>query len=158
MTEEICNINQTHIYIGHVFQAVHNCNFDELQDTRLCIFFFQAEDGIRGRDVTGVQTCALPIFDLDHLTPAEKEKLSGQGPGFPYVLRPGAKTLIIGPGGGWDVSRAIASGSKDVTGVEINPITATTIMRERFPELSRRLYFRPEVHMFVEDGRSFVRR
>src|SRR5437773_7944972 len=24
-------------------------------------FFFQAEDGIRGRDVTGVQTCALPI-------------------------------------------------------------------------------------------------
>mgnify|MGYP007026209540 CR=1 FL=1 len=24
-------------------------------------FFFQAEDGIRGYDVTGVQTCALPI-------------------------------------------------------------------------------------------------
>jgi len=24
-------------------------------------FFFQAEDGIRDRDVTGVQTCALPI-------------------------------------------------------------------------------------------------
>jgi len=23
------------------------------------IFFFQVEDGIRGRDVTGVQTCAL---------------------------------------------------------------------------------------------------
>src|SRR5437773_10953065 len=26
-------------------------------------FFFQAEDGIRDRDVTGVQTCALPICD-----------------------------------------------------------------------------------------------
>src|SRR5690606_40112890 len=25
-------------------------------------FFFQAEDGIRGFHVTGVQTCALPIF------------------------------------------------------------------------------------------------
>src|SRR6266540_515312 len=25
-------------------------------------FFFQAEDGIRVRDVTGVQTCALPIY------------------------------------------------------------------------------------------------
>src|SRR6266540_5826370 len=24
-------------------------------------FFFQAEDGIRDRDVTGIQTCALPI-------------------------------------------------------------------------------------------------
>ena len=27
------------------------------------VFFFQAEDGIRDYDVTGVQTCALPIFD-----------------------------------------------------------------------------------------------
>src|SRR5699024_12165435 len=26
-----------------------------------CLFFFQAEDGIRDRNVTGVQTCALPI-------------------------------------------------------------------------------------------------
>ena len=26
------------------------------------LFFFQAEDGIRDRLVTGVQTCALPIF------------------------------------------------------------------------------------------------
>src|SRR5699024_11904087 len=25
-------------------------------------FFFQAEDGIRDRNVTGVQTCALPIW------------------------------------------------------------------------------------------------
>src|SRR3989442_10536327 len=27
-------------------------------------FFFQAEDGIRDADVTGVQTCALPIYEL----------------------------------------------------------------------------------------------
>src|SRR5207247_8212499 len=27
-----------------------------------CLFFFQAEDGIRDPLVTGVQTCALPIF------------------------------------------------------------------------------------------------
>src|SRR5256885_3137657 len=27
-----------------------------------CLFFFQAEDGIRDYKVTGVQTCALPIF------------------------------------------------------------------------------------------------
>src|SRR5437868_11520253 len=26
------------------------------------LFFFQAEDGIRDRNVTGVQTCALPIL------------------------------------------------------------------------------------------------
>ena len=28
----------------------------------LCYFFFQAEDGIRDYKVTGVQTCALPIY------------------------------------------------------------------------------------------------
>src|SRR5947209_14319505 len=28
----------------------------------LTIFFFQAEDGIRDIGVTGVQTCALPIY------------------------------------------------------------------------------------------------
>src|SRR5699024_9653913 len=27
-------------------------------------FFFQAEDGIRDRNVTGVQTCALPILSI----------------------------------------------------------------------------------------------
>src|SRR5690554_6003806 len=34
-------------------------------------FFFQAEDGIRDADVTGVQTCALPIY----LVPAHEEVL-----------------------------------------------------------------------------------
>src|SRR3989442_11984700 len=33
-------------------------------------FFFQAEDGIRDADVTGVQTCALPIFDHTLVLPA----------------------------------------------------------------------------------------
>src|SRR2546427_2010832 len=35
----------------------------ELQDDFVFFFFFQAEDGIRDLTVTGVQTCALPIFD-----------------------------------------------------------------------------------------------
>src|SRR5471032_2151561 len=38
-----------------------------------CFFFFQAEDGIRVRDVTGVQTCALPITE---------NLLGGEGNGF----------------------------------------------------------------------------
>ena len=32
------------------------------------VFFFQAEDGIRDRLVTGVQTCALPISDGSDLS------------------------------------------------------------------------------------------
>src|SRR5689334_23833196 len=33
-----------------------------LNARRFCVFFFQAEDGIRDGTVTGVQTCALPIL------------------------------------------------------------------------------------------------
>src|SRR5690606_40034596 len=32
--------------------------------TLFFFFFFQAEDGIRDFHVTGVQTCALPIFEV----------------------------------------------------------------------------------------------
>src|SRR2546430_8711618 len=41
--------------------------FDKVQCNRLehLFFFFQAEDGIRYLTVTGVQTCALPIFHGD---------------------------------------------------------------------------------------------
>lgn len=97
-------------------------------------------------------------FDFDNLSERERRDLTLQGPGFPYQVRPGARTLIIGPGGGWDVARAIASGAKDITGVEINGIIANDVMRKKFPHLSNRLYFRPEVKIVVEDGRSFVRR
>src|SRR5437773_2951683 len=50
----------------------------------VCIFFFQAEDGIRDRDVTGVQTCALPIYEprrpnavlLERQYPARRRSIS----------------------------------------------------------------------------------
>src|SRR5687767_15685444 len=35
----------------------------------MCFFFFQAEDGIRDKLVTGVQTCALPIFPTSAILP-----------------------------------------------------------------------------------------
>ncbi len=101
---------------------------------------------------------AIANFDFDHLTANQIQDLEHQGPGIAYNLRPAAKTLVIGSGGGWEVSRALASGSHDVTAVEINPIIATKIMREKFPQMSRGLYLRPDVHLHIEDGRSFVRR
>jgi hypothetical protein len=118
------------------------------------------EPGSNTRNVVidGDAETGVANFNFSRLTADEKNYLAYHGPGFPYILRPGAKTLIIGPGGGWDVARALASGSKDVTGVEINPIIADEIMRKRFPAYSQNLYLRPDVHIFVEDGRSFVRR
>jgi hypothetical protein len=97
-------------------------------------------------------------FNWDRFTDQDRDALLHEGPGFVFAIRPAAKVLIIGPGGGWDVARALASGSTDITGVEINPIIARTIMQERFPHLSDGLYLLPQVHIHVEDGRAFVRR
>src|SRR3712207_8842029 len=44
----------------------------------LLFFFFQAEDGIRDIGVTGVQTCALPIYALGV---ADREGLDDRSPG-----------------------------------------------------------------------------
>ena len=113
---------------------------------------------VRNIVIDGDAETGVANFNFSQLSPHEREYLAYHGPGFPYLLRPAAKTLVIGPGGGWDVARALAAGSKDVTGVEINPIIADVIMRQKFPEYSQYLYFRPDVHIIVEDGRSYVRR
>jgi spermidine synthase len=78
-------------------------------------------------------------------------------PALANVLRPHGEFAIIGPGGGVDVLRAVASGSPSVTAIEINPIIANTIMRGRYADYAYHLYERPEVHIHVTDGRSFVR-
>src|SRR5258708_22621108 len=45
------------------------------------VFFFQAEDGIRDDLVTGVQTCALPIYRGDAVVPATSQAVVGrEGP------------------------------------------------------------------------------
>src|SRR5256886_9159708 len=41
------------------------------------VFFFQAEDGIRDLTVTGVQTCALPIFGPRPLVESEDRRIDG---------------------------------------------------------------------------------
>src|SRR5256884_1174429 len=54
----------------------HHTHDYELRVARLFFFFFQAEDGIRDVAVTGVQTCALPIWFSErgrsHPAPAKK--------------------------------------------------------------------------------------
>src|SRR5438132_9289953 len=55
-------------------------------------FFFQAEDGIRDHCVTGVQTCALPIYRLDDLA---IENQAGPVDQALFALRQGAAGLAI---------------------------------------------------------------
>ncbi|MBV9073118.1 MAG: hypothetical protein JOZ10_05745 [Acidobacteria bacterium] len=86
-----------------------------------------------------------------------KADLMNAAPSLANVLRPRGDFAIIGPGGGVDVLRAVANGSHNVTGIEINPLIADTIMRNKYADYAYHLYQRPEVHIHVADGRSYLR-
>src|SRR5699024_11234614 len=60
---------------------------------RLFLFFFQAEDGIRDRNVTGVQTCALPIFPV--VRDRRVLEPSGLAEGEPLVIGKGVVPVHV---------------------------------------------------------------
>jgi spermidine synthase len=84
------------------------------------------------------------------------EHLTADVTALAYVLRPGRKSLVIGPGGGRDVLTALKFGSRDVTAVELNPLMAE-VVNVHFGDFTGRLYERPEVKFTIDDGRHFVR-
>src|SRR5256886_11227463 len=51
-------------------EAPHPARRDLPSGGDILFFFFQAEDGIRDLTVTGVQTCALPIYMVRRVGPA----------------------------------------------------------------------------------------
>src|SRR5437762_7447591 len=53
----MCTASSSYYHMLRAMFALRSLDFV------LFFFFFQAEDGIRDTSVTGVQTCALPIYD-----------------------------------------------------------------------------------------------
>lgn len=86
--------------------------------------------------------------------PESRKKLSTWMQYLPFSIKNDPKVLIIGSGGGRDVVAAIASGSTDVTTVEINPIIFQTV--RDYGELAGNVYDHKYVHANVDEGRSFV--
>src|SRR3989441_4162081 len=77
-------------------------------------FFFQAEDGIRDKLVTGVQTCALPISRAQASSGRRREEGS---PGAPRHAPAGAPPCRGDAGDGREVSEwRRSSGSRRLRG------------------------------------------
>jgi spermidine synthase len=75
---------------------------------------------------------------------------------LPYRLRPGARALVLDPRGGWDLWVALAEGARSVTAVEPNPLVVAAVRAQG--AWAGNLYDRPDVALFVEDGRAFLAR
>ncbi len=87
----------------------------------------------------------------------EKKQLTNDLGALAYYINPNAKVLIIGAGGGVDVLRALLFNST-VTGVEINEIIVDDLMKGKLKNFSGSLYFRDDVNVIIDEGRSFIRR
>lgn len=75
---------------------------------------------------------------------------------LPFKLAPGDDVLVIGPGGGSDVLVALASGSRRVTVVEMNPLMIDFV--RHYGGRAGHLYDRPEVEVISDEGRTFISR
>ena len=82
--------------------------------------------------------------------------LRGSYRALPFRLVPHAETLVIGPGGGADVIAALASGSRNVTAVEMNPLMIQFV--RHYGERAGNLYNRPDVEVIQSEGRNFISR
>jgi SAM-dependent methyltransferase len=89
--------------------------------------------------------------DLDNV-----KDMAGSYRALPFRLTPNAETLIIGPGGGPDVVAALASGSKKVTAVEMNPLMLKFV--RSYGARAGNLYDRPDVETIQSEGRNFISR
>ncbi|HUA16668.1 MAG TPA: hypothetical protein VMG31_15345 [Verrucomicrobiae bacterium] len=74
-----------------------------------------------------------------------------------YVGKAHPKILIIGSGGGSQVLAGVASGASSITAIDVNP-AVNDIVANLMNDFWGNLYHQPEVHVFTDEGRSFVRR
>jgi predicted membrane-bound spermidine synthase len=90
--------------------------------------------------------------------PRQHRYLADRVESLAYHLRPGADALIMGPGGGIDVTTARLFWAHAVTAVEVNPIVARDVMsREPFLSYAGDVYGQPRVSLVVDEARSFLR-
>ncbi len=87
---------------------------------------------------------------------ASAAKLKDWYRALPFKFTPDAQTLVIGPGGGADVLAALASGSRRVTAVELNPLMLQFV--RHYGSRAGNLYDRPDVEVIQSEGRNFISR
>ena len=75
---------------------------------------------------------------------------------LPYRMRPQARVLVLGAGGGTEVLQALVLGARAVDAVELNP-QLVALVRNTFRAYAGDLYRDPKVRVHVADARGFVR-
>src|SRR5687767_15766456 len=87
-----------------------------MHENRECIwfFFFQAEDGIRDKLVTGVQTCALPISGSVLLKPHPDGLIERAASPITRIREKGFQRSTIGRASYWPLTQTSRSEERRV--------------------------------------------
>jgi hypothetical protein len=70
-----------------------------------------------------------------------------------HHMKPAAKTLVIGTGGGRDLLAGLAFGQPSILGLEINPLMRRMV-EEEYGDYTSRPYSRPGVEVVIDEARS----
>jgi hypothetical protein len=73
------------------------------------------------------------------------------------VLAPNPKVLIIGAAGGHEVLASLYHGAREITAVELNPVTVE-LTRGPYADYTGRIAYDPRVTWINGEGRSFIQR
>lgn len=104
-------------------------------------------------DIDG--TAWTPMFNYDG-NPARIAFLRESVIYAAHAVKPNARVLIIGTGGGRDILAArVAYDQPSVNGIELNPLMQH-IVQERFGDYSGRPYTLPGVNVVIGEGRSML--
>jgi len=105
-------------------------------------------------DIDGGASTVMTGF---HGDTGEVEHLRHDVTSLVHHLRPGARVLAIGAGGGRDVLAALVFGQRSVVGVEINEAIIGAVT-ERFGEFTGHLERDPRVAFVNDEARSYIAR
>ena len=75
---------------------------------------------------------------------------------FPFATDRPQRIMVIGPGAGLDIWFGLQSGAQEIIGVEVNPASVDLV--NALSDYNGNLYYHPEVHILVDEGRSALRR
>ncbi len=103
----------------------------------------------------GIMGSTVRRFDGDF---AKLSAFDAEVVSIPFaVLPPGPDVLVIGAAGGHEVLASLYFGARQVTAVELNPVTVS-LLRGELAEYSGRIAEHERVELVNEEGRSFVER
>lgn len=106
---------------------------------------FLVHDGTPGASIVEYDGNTDSLSRYDESDRAYPYRLLGQDP----------KVAIIGSAGGNEILASLRLGSKDVTGIELNPVTVS-LLKEHFLDFTGRLAEDPRVRIVNAEGRSYL--